>query len=335
MDSLTQMALGATVSVAVMGKRTSVLKAAAIGAFAGTLPDLDILIKYGDPVSDMTFHRTESHAFFYQTLLAPLLAWLVTRLDKQRQYFWHWTLALWLVLLTHSLLDAMTVYGTQFALPFSDYPFGVGSIFIIDPLYTLPLLLGLGLALYKGHRYLKANITGIIVSSGYLLWSVLAQQHVSHLAAQNLQQQQIDAQQVLVTPTALNTVLWRILVMTPDGYAEGFYSLLDQHQDIKFTHVKQDTALLQQYLHNPYVQRLVWFSHGFVKLEQHQDKLHLTDLRMGQEGSYFFRFIIDPVQHSIPIKESDPREVGKGLSWLWPRLKGEDIPSPYLIRQLP
>ena len=48
MDSLSQIALGAAVGVAVMGRRTAVWKAAAWGAVAGTLPDLDVIIDHGD-----------------------------------------------------------------------------------------------------------------------------------------------------------------------------------------------------------------------------------------------------------------------------------------------
>ncbi|MBP6653044.1 MAG: metal-dependent hydrolase, partial [Xylophilus sp.] len=76
MDSLTQLALGASLSVAVMGRRTAAWKAAAWGAVAGTLPDLDVLIQHGDPVLDMVLHRAESHSLLYLTLLAGPLGWL-------------------------------------------------------------------------------------------------------------------------------------------------------------------------------------------------------------------------------------------------------------------
>ena len=66
MDSLSQIALGAAVGVAVMGRRTAVWKAAAWGAVAGTLPDLDVLIDHGDPVRNMVLHRAESHALFWR-----------------------------------------------------------------------------------------------------------------------------------------------------------------------------------------------------------------------------------------------------------------------------
>ena len=170
MDSLTQIALGSAVGVAVMGRRTAVWKAALWGAVAGTLPDLDAFIDHGDPILNMTRHRAESHALFFLTLAAPLLAWIVSRLNGEAALFKRWWLALWLVLITHPLLDAMTVYGTQLLQPFTDHPYGVGSIFIIDPAYTVPLIVGVvaALRLNNAARGLRWNALGLVLSTAYL-----------------------------------------------------------------------------------------------------------------------------------------------------------------------
>jgi inner membrane protein len=74
MDSLSQIALGAAVGVATMGRRTAVWKAALWGAVAGTLPDLDVLIDHGDPIRNMVLHRAETHAPFWLTLFSLPLA---------------------------------------------------------------------------------------------------------------------------------------------------------------------------------------------------------------------------------------------------------------------
>ena len=74
MDSVSQIALGAAVGVATMGRRTAVWKAALWGAVAGTLPDLDVLIEYGDPIRNMVLHRAETHAPFWLTLASLPLA---------------------------------------------------------------------------------------------------------------------------------------------------------------------------------------------------------------------------------------------------------------------
>ncbi|MFM8590814.1 MAG: metal-dependent hydrolase, partial [Limnohabitans sp.] len=80
MDSLTQIGLGAALGVAVMGPRTAVWKSALWGGVAGLLPDLDVLVDHGDPLLDMIRHRAESHGLPILTLLAPLMAWVVSRL---------------------------------------------------------------------------------------------------------------------------------------------------------------------------------------------------------------------------------------------------------------
>ena len=123
MDSVTQLVLGSAVSIATLGRRTAVWKAALWGGIAGTLPDLDALIDHGDAILNMVLHRSESHALLYLTLLSAPLAWLVSRLHRQPDLFNRWWLALWLALVTHPLLDWMTVYGTQLLLPFTHTPY--------------------------------------------------------------------------------------------------------------------------------------------------------------------------------------------------------------------
>src|SRR5690606_32585178 len=100
----------------------------------------------------------------------------------QRQYYRRWLLATWLILLTHTGIDAMTVYGTQLGLPFTNTPFAVGSMFIIDPLYTLPLLAGvLWFLLSRRVQGYRANVVGFVFSSAYVAWIFAAQQYVSSI----------------------------------------------------------------------------------------------------------------------------------------------------------
>ena len=336
MDSVTQLTLGAAVAVAALGQKPgSKVKVALAGAVLGTLPDLDVLVDYGDVVSNMVLHRTESHALFYQTLISPVLAWLAALCCNQRQYYRHWLLATWLILITHTSIDAMTVYGTQFGLPFTNTPFAVGSMFIIDPLYTLPLLVGVFWFLLSGSaKGYRANTIGLVLSGIYLAWSFAAQQYVTGIATHNARQQLSSYQQILVTPAPLNTILWRIVVMTDQGYAEGFYSLLDSTRQIEFTRVAEDNHLKQRYADVKAVQQLAWFSRGFYTLAQQGDSLLLTDLRMGQEGSYAFQFEVDPSNHRAVIQQPMRRDAATALPWLWQRMWGVQLPSPYVTASL-
>lgn len=298
MDSLSQIALGAAVGVAVMGRKTALWKAALMGAVVGTLPDLDVLINHDDPIRDMTLHRTESHALFYLTLVAPLFAWITAKLAREMHLFKYWWLAVWLVLITHPLLDTMTIYGTQLALPFSDYPFGIGSVFVIDPLYTLPLLIGTGIALARKQlRSLRWNSIGLGISSVYLLWGLAMQFYVGTLADKSIAAQGLSVQQRLVTATPFNSLLWRVVAITPHGYAEGFYSLLDPDTNIRFVEHPRGQDIYGLTRSNWEINRIAWFSHGYFKMTEQNGVVRIADLRMGVEPYYTFTFEV--AGHSI------------------------------------
>lgn len=309
MDSLSQRALGSAVGVAVMGRRVPVWKAAMWGGIAGTLPDLDAFIDHGDPLRNMTFHRAESHSLFYLTLFAPALALLVAKLQGELELFRRWWLALWLVLITHPVLEWMTIYGTQLWLPFTDTPFGLGSVFIIDPLYTVPLLIGLGGALnLRDMLGLRWNSIGLACSCLYLGWAAAAQWRVEQVADRALAAAGIPYQQLLATPTAFNTILWRVVAMTADGYVEGSYSLADPSPRMRFDRYSSNDSLRHALAGNRNVERLAWFTRGYYRLEQRGDGAVMTDLRMGQEPDYPFAFLV--AEHGSDWRVVRPESVG-------------------------
>lgn len=337
MDSITQLGLGAAVTVAAMGRRTAVWKAALWGGIAGTLPDLDAFIDHGNAVANMTYHRAESHSLFWLTLASPVLAALVSRAAGETDRFRRWWLALWLALVTHPLLDTLTVYGTQLLLPFTDHPFGVGSIFIIDPLYTLPLLAGVAVAIARGrgrdHGGLRWNAGALALTTAYLAWGVVVQAQVRALAQDTLAAAGRPAQRLLVTPTPFNTLLWRVVAMREDGYEEGFRSLLDEGRTLRFERFPTDRALERELSGLWPVQRMRWFTHGFYKVHRDDDRASIADLRMGQEPNYSFDFRVarreDGQWAPEPARNHGSRgDVGAGLRWLWRRMLGEDLPPP-------
>lgn len=334
MDSLTQIALGSAVTVAVMGRRTAVWKAALWGAVAGTIPDLDAFIDHGNDVLNMVRHRAESHSLLFLTLGAPLLAALVAKLHGEGHLFRRWWLAIWLALFTHPLLDFMTVYGTQLLQPFTDFPFEVGSIFIIDPLYTLPLIVGVVAALVlRSGRGLQWNALGLALSTLYLAWSVGAQQQVERVAQASLQKEGVAVEGLLVTPAPFNTVLWRLVATTPTQYLEGYYSLLDDQPRIRWTAHARGSELMARHGENPWVREIAAFSHGFYRLSETDDRLFVTDLRMGVEGAYTFHFDLGTQAERAadavkPERKSVRPDLNTALPWLWQRMLGRDVTAP-------
>ncbi|WP_299178987.1 metal-dependent hydrolase [uncultured Neptuniibacter sp.] len=308
MDSVTQIALGAAVGQAVLGQKVG-YRAALWGGIVATIPDLDVFISMGGAVADFTYHRSFSHSLFVLSLLAPLLAWLINRFHGQYEGLSkHWFMLVWLALVTHPILDSFTIYGTQLFWPLSVEPVGIGSIFIIDPLYTLPLLLGtlLALSARQAKWGLRANQLGIAISCLYLAWGVIAQNWVTEIAKENLAEKQSQSQ-VLVSAAPFNTLLWRVLVMKEHSYEEGFYSLLDPDRQIHFKEYPNQISQLGEIEQHWPVQRLQWFSKGFLKVKEQNRELLLSDLRMGAEPFYVFTFKVAEIDNGRVIPSEDQR----------------------------
>jgi inner membrane protein len=331
MDSVSQLVLGAAVAISTMGRRTALWKAALWGGIAGTLPDLDALINHGDAILNMVLHRSESHSLFYLTALSVPLAWAVSRLHGEPHLFTRWWLALWLALITHPLLDWMTVYGTQLLLPFTNFPYAVGSVFIIDPLYTVPLLVGvLAALLLRRGRGLAWARTGLAVSTTYLAWSVVAQHQAVNQIMASPPEPNLPPHQLLVTPAPFNTLLWRAVAVTPTHYYEGYTSLLDGGRPVRWTQHPRGAELYTQHQASPLVDRVARFSHGFFKMSETGGEVFITDLRMGNEPTYTFHFNLGPSeqiaagQHATTQQWMRP-DLATALPWLWQRMWGRDV----------
>jgi inner membrane protein len=292
MDSLTQAVLGASVAGAIApdGHRG---KAMLVGAGLGTLPDLDVFIDFGGAVENFTYHRGFSHSLF---VLAPFsaLLWLLLRRwwAPVRDAPLRWLAAISFALLTHPLLDAHTAYGTQLFWPLTVPPTSWATLFIIDPLYTLPLLIGVLVAAFRRKAGGTALRVGLVISTLYVGWSWVAQATVSRNVDDALASMQLQDAPVFLTPTPLNTLLWRVVVMTDEGYLEGLDSLVVDEGMMRFTAYPSAVDVMEDAGGVWAVERLRWFARDFVKASVENDKLVISDLRMGQEPTYVFSHVV-------------------------------------------
>jgi inner membrane protein len=291
-DSVTQAVLGGAVSYAILGRRLG-RRAAIYGAALGTLPDLDVLIDFGGPIENMTYHRGFSHSFFVQGVVSPLLAWLFVRPERLTDaLFLRWWLAIFLCFVTHSLADLFTVYGTQVLWPLSVHPFAHSLLFIIDPLYTLPLVVAFIIALVGKSTFNKVMLNNLMlaVSTGYLIWSASVKVLVDDKAMYALQLQGISPTTYESTPAPFNTLLWRSVAIDGDYYYEIWTSIFDEVDQIQFRRYPRNLDLVKSVSDHPSVQRLQWFTKDQYKAWQKGDQIFLSDLRMGVEGAYVFNF---------------------------------------------
>lgn len=337
MDSLSQIVLGGALAAAVVppAHRRAALLA---GAALGTLPDLDslpIALFTDDPVALMTLHRGFSHSLF----LLPLLGWAIWAFFRRRggrvaqaprRWFW----AIQLALVTHPLLDAFTVYGTQLLWPLPTPPVMWSSVFIIDPLYTIWLLLACIAAAVLGPRPAawRVLVAGLALSTAYLGWSLGAKVLVEREADRALAAIGLADAPRFSVPMPFNTLLWRVVAMAPDGFVEGEHSLVADRRPIAFRHHASDMDALEQVAGLPAVARLAWFNRGFMKAAERDGQLVLSDLRMGAEPDYSFNFVVAQRDgagwRGIPPEQlAWPWDASRRLEQMWDRIWVEPAPT--------
>jgi len=198
---------------------------------------------------------------------------------------WSW-LFFW-ALVTHPLLDAHTTWGTQFFWPF-DYRLAYKNIFVADPFYTVPFLIFVILAMcYKrtNPKRRKFNNIGLIVSTFYMLITLVLK-GIGYGKFENvLTEENIDYIEMDTRPSPLNTILWNAQVETETGFRMGYYSFFDTKKIQFGDEIAKNHELLAPYKNQKVVKQLIHISAGWYLVTQaQQDTLIFTDIRFGQFG---------------------------------------------------
>ena len=275
MDSLTQIVLGASVGEAVLGKKVG-NKAILWGAIAGTIPDLDVFIGgllYGNEIDAMAFHRGFMHAILFAVLGCFLFGWITYKLyDKGKRVgtttLKNWIWLYFLSIFTHPILDSFTPYGTQLFLPFSDYRVAFNNISVVDPLYTLPFLICLIVAMFYNRERTKRKFwikAGIYISSGYMLFTVMNKVYVDAIFKKSFDKANISYSRFSTQPTIFNNVLWYGIAETDTDYKVGFYSLFDTKTAVgTILTIPKTRDILD--VNHPDIKTLTWFSNDYYNL---------------------------------------------------------------------
>ncbi len=286
MDSLTQAALGAAIGEAILGKKIGA-KGAVLGAIIATIPDLDVaLYLFYDKFEMLSIHRGFSHSIVFSILGAFLIAFILQQIKWTNQVsyrrLWIFT---WLALFTHMLLDAFTAYGTQLFLPFSDARIGFDSINVVDPVYTLPLLIGVVCSLFifknKPNKPV-CNYIGIAVSTLYLLATLGVKNHVKEHFKNELAKQNIPYNSLLTMPVGIANINWYGVAKNKDGLYMHKYSILDDGE-LPFEYFPTNGHLLEG-INPEVVDKMKWFAKGFYTVEKDEEKIRFYNLQVDMRG---------------------------------------------------
>lgn len=285
MDSITQIVLGAAVGEAIAGKKMGG-KAALWGAVAGTIPDLDVFIRaFAHPIDGALLHRGFSHSIVFALIASSILGYLLHRLYKKRFEYKTWTWLFFGSIITHPMLDIFTSYGTQFFWPF-ELRWTFNSVFVVDPLYTIPfaILLVTALFLKRDNRWRRRlNYTGIIYSSMYLLWGVIVKLAILNKSDGYFQSAGLSGKNTIVTPMPFTSFYWMMLTESDSSYYIGYKSLFYDFNPNDIEIITKNHQALDdlKWKGKNYGETLKFLSNGYYATELKNDTLCVYDLRFG------------------------------------------------------
>lgn len=308
-----------------MGKKTG-SKAALWGAVCGTIPDLDVLAGiFMNDLDKNLFHRSISHSLLFFLIFSPPTGWILSKIyPNSRASFLNWTqLAFWSYF-THALLDSFTTWGTQLFWPW-EYKIAFKSIFVIDPLYTIPLMILLILALKKDQNDPKRGIlnwTGIIVSSLYLVLTLINKQLIFKDFKNEASRQDISILNIETKPAPLNNILWTATIEDSLGYYIGYKSFLDKGSEIDFEYFPKNHDLTSSINDNSEVIKIIDLTEGWYTVEKMPNGFRINDLRFGtntawkHDGDFVFSYEVnlkDPQRIIISQGEKTFKEKPKAI----------------------
>ena len=266
--------------------------------------------------------------------------WIYRSLKKNEERFENLSIIRWyffflMCFATHIAIDAFTTYGTQILQPFSNTRFTTSSISVVDPLYTLPLLI----CLLIGFTYARKNKLrrlwnwiGLGLSSLYMMFTFVNKMHVQQKFEQRLQQLNIPTSHCLTNPTIFNNILWHGIAETDTAYIEAYYSLFDKKdafQDLRIVPKNRHLIKTTNCEQSETIDTLRWFSDDFYNYSEVGNSVYYNDLRFGsiwmddlsKPDKQVFYFRLDDSCDAHEIRETN--NISEYLEVFYNRLRGE------------
>lgn len=270
MDPLTQGTLGATLPQASADPRT-VSAAGLLGFLAGMAADLDVVIRSSaDPLLFLEYHRQFTHSLIFIPLggfICALVLHAVFGRKRGLSFRQSWLFCT-LGYATHALLDACTTYGTMLFWPFSDVRIAWNSISIIDPLFTLPLLVLVVLAWVKRKpRYAQIGLVWGLCYMALGVWQRNEAEAMGYeiAAARGHQPLRLEAK-----PSFANIELWKVVYETEEAFyvdavRTGYSPKVFPGDSVRKLNIERDLPWLDRDSQQARdIERFRWFSNGYI-----------------------------------------------------------------------
>jgi len=284
MDPLTQGVLGASLPQATQPARYA-LSAGVLGWLAGMAPDLDVLIRSPeDPLLFLEYHRHFTHALVFIPLGGLICALVLHALFGRR--FGLTFKRSWLFCTlgygTHAVLDACTTYGTLLLWPFSDARIAWNTVSVIDPLFTLPMLVLVIMAALK--RRPAFACVALLWGGSYLGLGAVQRDAATAMGMDLALQRGHTPVRLEAKPSFANILVWKVVYEAQgrfyvDAIRTGFSPKVFAGDSVLKLDVKRDLPWLDPASQQARdIERFRWFSNDYLAIDP-RDPLQIGDIR--------------------------------------------------------
>ena len=281
MDPISQGTVGAAFAQSFASKN-NIFKISLIGFFAGLTPDADVLISSStDPILFLEYHRQFTHSLFFIPFGALMVTFFLYPLFRKTMSLKTVYLASFLGYATHGLLDACTSYGTLLFWPFSNERVTWNNISIVDPLFTIPILILVGTAIKTRKRLFSFFAIGWIIF--YLSLGFVQYERTLSAANELAYSRGHNPQRLTLKPSFGNLILWKSIYQ----HEERFY--VDAIRTVQSSTwcAGESIRIFDYQFHLPNleqdsqqrkdIERFRWFSQDYLGFDE--EKNLVTDVR--------------------------------------------------------
>ena len=282
MDPLTQGTIGAVLPQALSKKNLGIV--ALLGFLSGMAPDLDIFIRSStDPLLSLEYHRQFTHSLVFIPfggLICALFLFVVFKKISPFNFKKTW-LYCTLGYGTHGLIDACTSYGTLLFWPFSNERVTWNNISIVDPIFTIPILIMITITIATRKKIFSFFSIGWIIL--YLSFGFFQYERALSTAYDLAKSRGHNPERLTLKPSFGNLILWKSIYQ----HEQTFY--VDAIRTVRSSTVCLGESIeifdYQQHLSGldkesqqaKDVERFRWFSQDYLGFVE--EKNLVTDVR--------------------------------------------------------
>ena len=345
MDPLTQGLLGACVCGGLFSKQLG-RWSWAVGLVAGLLADADMLVNlWMTPLDALYFHRHFTHTLWFIPiggLIACLPFLFVPKMRLRRKSLMMGAIAAYA---SHAPLDMLTSYGTPFFWPLDYTRISLDILPIVDPIFTLILLVGVIVLTIK-----RSNAIGrltLMLLGMYIAFAATQHNRATNAQIALIENRSQKAEIARVMPTLGNVLVWQSVYKTggaiqtdilrvpltsdPVMVVEGkSHALLKKERVFKKRKITADNQIAKD------IEEFEWFAGGLVAPVDNRQQNHLADWRYTIDDTPLWYLKVEfknPDKRGVLVHNEIDRKAA--LKKLWELIKAPPAHAKSIVKYYP